>query len=156
VFSTGGCVRRTHAFKSEGNQVANEPFDQVWLSYGRCCLRDGFFDTFCDTFLEKSPETARALNKTDSDELRRSFENTLAFLMMFHRGKSMATMALSQVARAHNGKGAAAVPPHLYPLWIESLMEAVRQHDHHFSHELAEAWRHALDRGVRYMKSKAP
>jgi len=135
--------------------VANEPFDPVWLSYGRCCLRDGFLDTFCGAFLGKSPEAASLLGKTSSDELKRSFEKTLALLMMFHRGERVATMGLTQVARSPSGQGDGVVPTHLYPLWIESLVEAVRQHDHHFSHELAEAWRHALDRGVRYIKSTA-
>jgi hypothetical protein len=143
------------AYNSEGYEVANESFDQVWLSYGRCCLRDGFFDTFFETFLEKSPATARVIGKTSPDELKRSFENTLALLMMFHRGEAVATMGLSQVARAPHGKGDGVVPPHLYPLWIDSLIDAVRQHDQHFSRELAEAWRVALDRGVKYMKSMA-
>jgi hypothetical protein len=131
--------------------MSNEAFDPVWLSYGRCCLREGFFDTLCDTFVAKSKGTARALHRPDTHQLKRTSETMLAFLMMFHRNESLATLGLLQVARTHGAGGDGVVPPHLYPVWVDSLVEAVRQHDQRFSHELGEAWRKAMERGGKHM-----
>jgi hypothetical protein len=42
----------------------------------------------------------------------------------------------------------------MYPLFVESLLTTVREHDPRCSPEIETAWREALSPGIEFMKSR--
>ncbi len=60
---------------------------------------------------------------------------------------------LSRVAERHSRRDLD-VDPALYPLFIDSLIDTVKQYDREFTPAVERAWRTAVARGVEYMQSK--
>ncbi|HSP56757.1 MAG TPA: hypothetical protein VLO12_00455, partial [Halomonas sp.] len=44
------------------------------------------------------------------------------------------------------------IPPHLYDLWLEALIETVRRFDDQYTDEAELAWRLVMAPGIVYMK----
>ena len=56
-----------------------------------------------------------------------------------------------RVARIHD-RAHHDIPPELYDLWLESLIDTVREFDPQFTADIELAWRLVLARGIAYMK----
>ena len=60
---------------------------------------------------------------------------------------------LSRVADRHSRRDLA-IDPALYPLFIDSLIDTVKQYDDELTPVVERAWRTAVATGVEYMQSK--
>jgi len=60
---------------------------------------------------------------------------------------------LPRLAKRH-GRQDLDIPPGLYDLWLDCLLQAARRHDPQFSPEIEAAWRRDAGRGIEYMRSK--
>jgi hemoglobin-like flavoprotein len=111
---------------------------------------DDFFEDFYQGFIASSPEVATAFANSDMQKQRSMLKKSLVFLASSSAGHD-ATPYLAQVARRH-GTADANIPPHLYDVWLECLIDSVRRFDPQFDDETELAWRLVLGHGITYMR----
>ena len=70
-------------------------------------------------------------------------------------GKYDDNEALRKIAKKHS-PSQLNIPPHLYDLWLDALLQAVQKCDPIFTPRIAQAWRIVLAHGINYMKSHEP
>ncbi|MCP8898171.1 globin [Gilvimarinus xylanilyticus] len=126
------------------------PQDIVFQSYGRCCIRDQFFSDFYDCFMGKSDEIRQMFVDTDMPSQRHLLRNGIMQLILFSRG--LPDSKLKALGESHSRHGYD-IKPHLYNIWLEALLETLRQHDKQYSPQVESAWRHALTPGIDLIKS---
>ncbi len=122
-------------------------------SYVRVLSRElegqGFFAAFYERFLAASPEVAAKFRHTDMARqqamLKKAFYHLLAFYASSHADYYLQEVAISH-SRAHLD-----IPPALYDLWLESLIDTVRAFDAQFDDEVELAWRLVMTPGIVYM-----
>lgn len=122
-------------------------------SLGRCHARPEFLTKFYERLIGASPEVAEKFRNTDLDKQRRALSASLYAMVLAMEGGQAASVYLDRVARQH-GRGELDIPPHLYELWLECLIEAVRECDPQFSDETERLWRDAMAFGVQFMKAR--
>jgi hemoglobin-like flavoprotein len=122
----------------------------VSQSYGRCCVSTGFFDTFYKIFLSKSPELGKMFEKTDMKKQKELLRDGIAFLTAFAKNSQMAARKVDSLGDSHS-VGKLNVRPDMYPMWVDSLMEAVKQHDKKFDSNIEKAWRVVVGLGIQKM-----
>ena len=91
--------------------------------------------------------------KTDFDRQRRLLRHAFGLLLSFPAQPDGEPTILSRVAERHSRRDLD-VDPALYPLFIDSLIDTVKQYDREFTPAVERAWRTAVARGVEYMQSK--
>ena len=60
---------------------------------------------------------------------------------------------LLKLAERHGRRGAE-IPPGLYSVWLDCLVETVRQFDSKFNEEVETAWRVVFSKGIKFMTSR--
>jgi hemoglobin-like flavoprotein len=131
---------------------SNELFD---LSYARLfgegvgIAEDAtpFFATFYRHFLE-DPDIADSFSQTDMSRqvamLRKSFFHLVAFYVSHEPSAE-----LERIANVHHQIG---IDPGFYDLWLDALVEAVRELDPECDLATELAWRWAMTPGLTYMR----
>ncbi len=120
-------------------------------SYARCCDRPGFFDAFYQNLLGSSPEIPPMFAKTDFERQHKLLRHSLGVLLIYAKRNNPAL--LERVAVRHSREDVN-VDPSLYPHFVESLVQAVRECDPECCPEVEEAWRASIEPGIEFMKSK--
>lgn len=124
-------------------------------SYSRIGGRDlastDFFDAFYSHFVGASPEVAEKFRDTDMARQRDMLRVSLNHMVYFAIDKEE-TPEIARVAGAHS-QTSADIPPYLYDLWLDSLLETVSQFDPDYNADVDAAWREALLPAIAYMKS---
>ena len=110
-----------------------------------------FFDTFYDRFISSSPEIAEKFKDTDMAVQKRMLDLSIHHMTTFSVDKT-ADDYLLNIARKHGRKGKN-VRRELYQLWLDALIDALRECDPEFDEEVDLAWRMVLAAGVTYMKN---
>jgi hemoglobin-like flavoprotein len=128
-----------------------ETFD---LSYWRTLETtiDGvpFLDAFYERFLSSSNEVAELFANTDFEQQEKMFALSLAYLASFDSEYGPSSI-MKRLAIRHRELN---VKPHLYPLWVNSLLETVKEYDPEYNDDVHEAWRRVLTPGIDFMVSK--
>jgi hypothetical protein len=119
----------------------NELFND---SFERCMKDSDFLDRFFDIFMSMS------------DDIRLMFE-----VVDMERQKKMILLGLPIMMVAHNDNHALdhytkklfkmGIPSHVYPVWLESMIEAVKICDKRFDEQIEKSWRHLLAPGINYI-----
>ncbi|MEQ6887299.1 globin [Halomonas sp. CS7] len=108
-----------------------------------------FFAAFYDRFLAASPQVAEKFRHTDMARqqamLKKAFYHLLAFYASSHADYYLQQVAISH-DRAHRD-----IPPALYDLWLESLIDTVRAFDEQFDDDVELAWRLVMTPGIVFM-----
>lgn len=125
----------------------------VNASYGRCKLSKNFLDTFYDILLASSPDIGHRFRDTDFPRQQKALRRGLTYLIMFSQGSEMARAKLDKIGEVHDGLHFD-IRPDLYPLWTDSLMQAIEQHDSKFDAKLEKKWRKCLAPGLRHLIAK--
>ena len=117
------------------------------------CLRDGqFFQRFYELFLASSPEVSEKFRGTDFRRQRRMLQTSFYMLVEYMAlGWPECEAYLERIAAAH-GKYGRDISPHLYDLWLECLLKAVRESDDRCSTEVEAAWRYVMGAGISFIK----
>ncbi len=129
-----------------------DAFDAVKNSCARCGESDGFYDTFYDVFLAKSPEIPPLFAKTDFKKQKQVLKATVALMVRHRLHEEQASVALEKVGNTHSRQGYN-IRPDLYALWLDSLCETVKQHDSEFTLELESQWRQRMQEGINFIVS---
>lgn len=123
-------------------------------SYGRVLNRkvkgQAFFTAFYVRFLTASPEVATKFRHTDMARQQSMLKKAFYHLLPFY-ASSHADYYLQEVAISHS-RARLDIAPSLYDLWLETLIDTVRDFDEQFGEEVELAWRLVLTRGIVYMK----
>lgn len=127
-------------------------FDAVKNSFTRCGESDGFYDTFYDVFLAKSPEIPPLFAKTDFKKQKQVLKATVALMVKHRLHEEQTSVALEKVGKTHSRDGYD-IRPELYTLWLDSLCETVKQHDPECTPELESHWRQRMQEGIDFIVS---
>ena len=113
---------------------------------GQCC----FFEAFYKRFIDAAEEVAEKFKHTDMEQqqkmLKRSFYSLLTFYASYQ-----ADHCLEQIAVKHN-RFNLDIQPELYDLWLEILIDTVKDFDPEFSNQIELVWRLVMAPGITYMK----
>lgn len=109
-----------------------------------------FFSYFYDTFLSSSDDVAEAFKNTDMPNQHRMLKNSLLYSINFMfcstSFDTIQKIAISHDRHHHN------IKPELYDLWMNAMVETVRQFDPEFSDDVELAWRLAFSQAITFMK----
>ncbi|WP_022963926.1 globin [Halopseudomonas pelagia] len=122
----------------------------VMQSYGRCCASASFFDDFYQRFLDSSEEVREKFVNTNMPAQKQLLRQGILNLVLYSRG--LPPTKLKALAESHS-RGKLDVQPHLYELWLESLLLTIEQHDSSFDTSIKHAWAEVLRKGIDVIKS---
>ena len=121
-------------------------------SIERCSCRPDFLRRFYMLFLASSDTVAKKFERTDLRKQARLLKTSL-YIMMLASGESEQIVHLERIAKLHSRAGLD-IKPELYELWLDRLVEAVKEFDPMFDPETETAWRRMLQPGTEFMKSR--
>lgn len=122
-------------------------------SLGRCYADSRFLERFYQLFLEASPEARAKFQGTDMAQQRRMLKASLVLMMLAAGTKIEGMVHLERIAAEH-GESGHAIPAPLYDVWLDCLLKAVREFDPDGDEQVLQAWRHVLEPGIAFMKSR--
>jgi hemoglobin-like flavoprotein len=125
-----------------------EQANELTASYYRCRHDERFLDTFYDVFLSKSPAIAQMFAKTNFKFQKLMLRQSLLEMLCFDRGMSGTREEIERLGLRHKVLG---VTPEMYAMWLDSLCEAIKQHDPSYTPELEQLWRVAMLKSIKEM-----
>lgn len=123
-------------------------------SLERCNMHPDFLVRFYEIFIASSPEVAEKFKNTNFSKQRRVLKASLYLLIFAAEEKPEGLAHVERMAEIH-GPNQMNIPSHMYDLWMESLLQAVKEFDVAYGPRVESAWRNMLQEGVELMKSKA-
>jgi hemoglobin-like flavoprotein len=123
-------------------------------SLARCLQGGQLFQRFYELFLASSAEVREKFRGTDFRKQRRMLQTSFYMLVEYIAlGWPECEAYLERIAAAH-GKQGRDISPHLYDLWVECLLRAVKECDHQCSSEVEAAWRYMMGAGISFIKAR--
>ena len=119
-------------------------------SLKHCVAHPAFFKRFHERFLSSSDEVRKKFKNTDCDRQIRVLKASFYYVLLASRGDRAARAQLAPVAERHSRKGLN-IQPRLYGLWLDCLVEVVKECDPGFSTEVEYAWRKTMGWGIKSM-----
>ena len=98
-----------------------------------------FFDVFYDRFIASSPLVLEKFKNVDMGSQKRMLKQSLAYLLNLFVMKKIPDHLVS-IAQQHD-RDHADIPPELYGLWLECLVDTVKEFDPQFDDDVELAWR---------------
>jgi hemoglobin-like flavoprotein len=121
-------------------------------SIERCSSKPDFLRRFYTRFVASSDKVAEKFKHTDLQKQARVLKISL-YIMMLASGDSERKAHLERLAQRHS-RTDLDIEPELYDLWLDRLVQAVRESDPMFDTETETAWRRVLQPGIDFMKSR--
>ncbi len=118
-------------------------------SFERCKKQSNFLDRFYEHFLSSSKEVRDKFVGTDMKSQKDVLLISLSYMMMASTNPKL----LSKISEKHNIRNRN-IPPHLYSLWLDSMIKTVSDIDLKFDQHVELAWRETLSPGIAFMISK--
>ena len=123
-------------------------------SLNRCNAIPEFLDRFYEKFLESSPKVREKFNGTDFVKQKRALRASLHLLLIAAQDeKRDPERYLRDVAASHD-RAHMNITSELYDLWLDSLLDTVRECDPQFSPDVEKAWERVMMQGIHYMLSE--
>jgi len=123
-------------------------------SLARCLRGRKFFQRFYEFFLASSQEVRDRFRTTDIRRHRRKLQNSFYLLVEYVAFGGPESQAYLEGLAEDHGKRGRDIPPHLYDLWLDCLLRAVRECDELYSEQVEAAWRYMMGAGILYLKSR--
>ena len=117
---------------------------------GQGAYNRDFIARFYDHFLASSPTVAMRFASTDMSRQRTMLHDSFTTLIDFSRHRRL-TPQLERLAAVHGPRGND-IPPALYDLWLDSLMQTAAEFDTAWNRQVELAWRFTLAPGIAYLK----
>jgi hemoglobin-like flavoprotein len=143
-------MKTPHASGDELNERDAELFND---SLERCTSGRRFLDRFYELFVASSAEVAAKFANTDFRVQKAALKVSLYMIMASIERKPEGTVHLERIAARHSRSGLD-IGPHLYDLWLDCLIQAVRECDPLFGEETEQAWRRVMRVGIEFLKSR--
>jgi hypothetical protein len=120
-------------------------------SLDRCCsFFPDFFDQFYATLADNAPGVGAMFANVDMSKQNALVRDGIQRLVDFAAGDTAAEAELHRLGELHD-RSHLSVDPALYPIWVDSLVLAVREYDGAYTTSLEEAWREVLRPGLAIM-----
>jgi hemoglobin-like flavoprotein len=123
------------------------------MSYQRAISPDFelFFKRFYDNLINTDPQIAALFSNTDMDRQVKMLMQSMTLIISF-AATMEADGEIYQLAIMH-GKDKLNVPAEMYDIWLECLVDTVKECDPEFNSQVETAWRVVMSPGLEYMKS---
>ena len=128
------------------DQIFNDSFERIIY---RGDQGDAFFSTFYQLFIAASPEVERIFAQVDLARQKLMLQRSLYMAMDFASSRTE-TEIIKKYALIH-GPAQHNIPANLYVLWLDTLMQAVQQHDPKCNADVKLAWKLVLMPLILYM-----
>ena len=122
-------------------------------SLRRCNSNPAFLDHFYDKFLTSSPKVRRKFTHTDFVVQKRALRASLHLMPLAAGDPDGPGRYLRDLAGRHS-QTQLNIGAELYDLWLDSLLETVKECDPKFSPEVETAWEDVMMVGIQYMLKK--
>ena len=132
----------------------SDQYNYLQQSYGRCLFRKGFIERFYEIFMASHPDVAAMFARTDFQKQRLALRRGISVAIFHASGSAVVKRTTEQMADVHSRCGRAQVAPELYPYWIDSLVQAVREFDDRADEALLARWREAMSTVVATFSSR--
>jgi len=109
-----------------------------------------FIHRFYERFIDASPLVREKFRDTDMQRQIGMLEKSLHYVAYLFSTPEIYSY-VEEIAQLHSRRERD-IPPQLYDLWLEQLIETVRECDPEFDTDVELAWRLSLARGIAYMK----
>ncbi len=120
-------------------------------SLRRCDTNPAFLDIFYETFLESSPKVRAKFRKTDFSRQKRLLRASFYLILLASEDDQHGPERyLKFLSERHSASGLN-IGAQLYDLWLDSLLQAVKQCDPDYSPEVEAAWEEVMGIGIEYM-----
>jgi hemoglobin-like flavoprotein len=141
---------------STGEQGGKRVWDYRKLfheSYLRTVVggEEAFFDRFYERFITADPEVSEVFSNTEMHRQISMLQESLLYMIDFANSK-IASQRIQKVASYH-GTEQMNISPRLFDLWMDCLVETVRERDPEFYPDIETAWRVHLASGIVFLKS---
>jgi hypothetical protein len=133
---------RTHAERAH--------FDD---SLRRCTSEPRFLERFSALFLTSSDEVRHKFSTTDFPKQRRLLQASFQIVMLAATSDPVGTAHFERLAVLHS-QSHLDIPPHLYDLWLDCLVQAVQECDPQWTPETERVWRSMMANGMAFMKAR--
>lgn len=126
-------------------------------SFARVTAEDApagdFFTRFYERFTETDPRVREAFRFTDMERQKSMIRKSFFYMVSFFASTEPSDY-LQRTAQVHGTDGLE-IEAGLFDLWMETLVEVVREADPAFTPEVELAWRVVLAPGLAFMKFSA-
>jgi hemoglobin-like flavoprotein len=131
--------------------MADHDVEVAEQSYHRCAEAPGFFSAFYELLLASDARIPAMFEQTKFERQNKLLQHGLGLLLIYAKRPNPAL--LERIALRHS-RADVAVPPELYPRFVEALVQAVERFDPDFTPSVADAWRRATEPGIAFMRSR--
>ena len=123
-------------------------YSDVHQSYGRCRRTGGFAERFYERFVNADPRVAGAFKGTDWSQQKRALGQAVTTSISYAEGETFVRSTMERMAQVHSRKGRVPVQPALYGIWLDCMIETVRELDPKWDDALESRWRAALSPAI--------
>ena len=123
------------------------------LSYQRAVVPDfyGFFHSFYAKLIEHSPVIAELFKHTDMQKQVEMLIQSITYITSYGATREP-DAELTHLARLH-GSDKLDLPPEYYDIWLDCLLQTIREKDPKYDEQVEKSWRLVMEPGIEYMKS---
>jgi hemoglobin-like flavoprotein len=140
-------------FGKNSKQVSlEEAIHRVHGSLNRSLAHEQFIEIFYEIFMVADDEIGQMFANTDFERQHKLLHKALLSAVTFAAGGEVARQRLAVIRESHN-RSHMNVRPELYPLWVDSLIEAVAKCDPDYDDQLDREWRAVLQPAIEFIRS---
>ena len=139
--------------QANGDELNERDAELFNDSLERCTSGRRFLDRFYELFVASSAEVAAKFANTDFRVQKAALKVSLYMIMASIQRKPEGTVHLERIAARHSRSGLD-IGSHLYDLWLDCLIQAVRECDPPFGEETEQVWRRVMRVGIEFLKSR--
>lgn len=123
------------------------------ISYQRAISPDPdlFFKHYNDKFINADPQIAVLFSNTGMEQRAKILMESMTHIISFVTSNE-ASEEINRIAISH-GKDDLNITTEFYDIWLECLIDTVRELDPEFNSQVEKAWRAIMSPGLEYMKS---
>ncbi len=123
------------------------------LSYQRTVVPDfyGFFDLFYKKLIKNDPVIAKLFENTNIKKQSEMLMQSITYVTSFSATLEP-TEEFDDIAKLH-GRDNLNLSADYFDIWLDCLLETVRERDPDFDECINRSWRTVMAPGIEYMKS---
>jgi hemoglobin-like flavoprotein len=130
-----------------------EDLDTFHKSLNRCTADEQFLERFYWLFMASSPDVREKFARTNWLRQKRMLVASFHMMMVAQEHGTEGNEHLHRVAALHGAHGRD-IPEHLYDIWLNCLLRAVREYDAEYTDEIGDIWTKMMQNGIAFMKRR--